>query len=49
MVNGHPVDYAPTMAFDSPFVRSEWNSGRVIVQKGARRLIVDVNTPSQDE
>jgi hypothetical protein len=40
-VNGRPIDYAPEMVFDSPFVRSEWNSGLVTVRKDARELVLD--------
>lgn len=42
-VNGEPVDYAAPLVFDSPFIRSEWDSGRVTVQKGTRTLVIDVN------
>ena len=41
-INGTPVDYAPAMAFDSPFVKSRWGSGRVTIRKGARELVIDV-------
>ncbi len=37
-VNGIPVDYTPSRVFDSPFIRSEWNSGQVTVRKGTRVL-----------
>jgi hypothetical protein len=42
-INGAPVDYAPAMAFDSPFVRGEWNAGTVTVSKGGRQLRLDFN------
>ena len=41
MVNGAPVDYAPATAFDSPFVKADWNSGRVWIHKGERELVLD--------
>ena len=37
-VNGKPIDYQPEMAFDSPFVQSQWDSGVVTIAKGERRL-----------
>ena len=42
-VTGEPVDYAPPLVFDSPFIRSEWDSGRVVLRKGTRTLVIDVN------
>ena len=44
-VNGTPIDYAPAMVFDSPFIKSEWNSGRVTIRKGGRELLIDVDLP----
>ena len=41
-INGKPVDYAPPNAFESPFVQSVWNSGIIIVSKGARSLRLDL-------
>ncbi len=40
-INGRPVDYAPKMVFDSPYVRSKWNSGVVTVRKDDRELVLD--------
>lgn len=40
-INGTPVDYSPPMAFDSPFIRSKWNSGVIDIQKGNRSLRLD--------
>jgi len=40
-INGKPVDYTPTRAFDSPFLKSDWNSGVVHLQKGARSQVLD--------
>ncbi len=45
-VNGIPVNYSPTRAFDSPFLRSDWNSGIVYIQKGARKMILNFNPPN---
>ncbi|MBI5692090.1 MAG: hypothetical protein HZC55_18575 [Verrucomicrobia bacterium] len=44
LVNGVPVDCAPPRAFDSPFLQSEWDSGRVTLQKGARRVVLDFHS-----
>jgi hypothetical protein len=44
-INGKPVDYAPAMVFESPFVRSDWNSGVVTLAKGERKLVLDFNKP----
>lgn len=42
-INGHPVNYAPAKVYDSPFVQSDWASGRVTIQKGGRKLSLDFN------
>ncbi len=46
-VNGRRVDLAPRLAFDSPFVRGEWNSGVITVSAGDRRLVLDFNSPPE--
>jgi hypothetical protein len=48
-VNGRRVDLAPRLAFDSPFVRGEWNSGIITVSAGDRRLLLDFNYPPERE
>jgi hypothetical protein len=42
-VNGQRVNYAPGKVYDSPFVQSDWDSGVVTIQKGARKLILNFN------
>ena len=42
-IDGHPMNYAPDKVYDSPFIQSEWNSGVVTIQKGARRLTLNFN------
>ena len=37
-VNGKTIDIHPEMVFDSPFIKSVWNSGVVTIQKGKRKL-----------
>lgn len=44
-INGIPVDYAPAKVYDSPFLKSDWNSGVVHIQKGTRSLTLDFNGP----
>lgn len=43
-INGTPVSYRPGMAFDSPFVQSEWDSGVVTIRKGDRKVVLDFNS-----
>lgn len=42
-INGQPVNYAPAKVYDSPFLKSDWNSGVVYIQKGTRSLTLDFN------
>ena len=43
-VNGKPINYnKPRMAFDSPFLKSKYDSGVVTIQKGRRKRILDFN------
>ena len=42
-IDGAPVNYAPPRTFDSPFIREDWNSGRVTISKGTRILQLDFN------
>ena len=42
-VNGKEIDYSPPIAFDSPFIQSEWNSGVVTIMKDGRTLVLDFN------
>jgi hypothetical protein len=44
-INGRMVNYAPAKVYDSPFIQSEWDSGVVTIQKGARKLVLDFNKP----
>ena len=40
-VNNKIIDIQPEMVFDSPFIKSVWNSGIVEISKGNRRLKLD--------
>ena len=42
-INGKSVDYAPAKVYDSPFLKADWNSGVVHIQKGRRQLVLDFN------
>ena len=41
-LDGKPIDFSPGYAFDSPFLRETWASGKVHIQKGHRTYAVDV-------
>ncbi len=43
-INGAPVNYAPSKAYDSPFLNADWDSGVVYIQKGKRSLILDFSS-----
>jgi hypothetical protein len=42
-INNEPVNYAPEKVYDSPFLKSDWNSGIVHIQKGTRSVVLDFN------
>jgi hypothetical protein len=44
-VNGEPVNLAPPRGYDSPFIRSEWNSGLIYIRKGNDTEILDFRDP----
>jgi hypothetical protein len=41
-VSGKPIDLRPEMLFDSPFLRSTHGSGVVTIQKGQRKVTIDL-------
>jgi hypothetical protein len=43
MVSGEHIDYAPEMLFDSPYMKSKYNSGIVTISKGVDELTLDLN------
>ena len=43
-VNSTPINLNPNMLFDSPFMSSEHGSGVVTIQKGHRRLTIDLSS-----
>lgn len=42
-VGGERIDYAPDMLFESPYLRSEYNSGVVEIRKGDYQFRLDLN------
>ncbi len=45
-VNGQNLDLAPARGYDSPFIRSEWNSGLIYIRKGNDTEILDFRDPN---
>jgi hypothetical protein len=45
-VDGQPVNLAPSRGYDSPFVRSDWNSGLIYIRKGNDTEILDFRDPN---
>jgi hypothetical protein len=43
MVNGKSINYTPDMVFDSPYLKSKYNSGIVKISKGEEELVLDFN------
>ena len=46
-INGKAVNYAPSNAFESPFLNGDWNSGIVTISKGNRKKVLDFNSDRQ--
>ena len=44
-VNGKPVELRPPRVNDSPFIRSDWDSGIIYVRKGKETLKLDFSDP----
>ena len=42
IIDGKPINLNPDMLFDSPFMSSEHGSGVVIIEKGHRKLKIDM-------
>ena len=43
-IYGKPINLNPDMLFDSPFISSEHGSGMVIIEKGHRKLKIDLGS-----
>jgi lysophospholipase L1-like esterase len=48
LINGKPVNYAPTKAFESPFLNADFNSGVVTISKGKRKKVLDFTKRSEN-
>lgn len=46
-VNGKTIDIQPKLVFDSPFIKSVWNSGIVDISKGDRGIRLDFTLQSK--
>jgi len=45
-INGETVNLAPARLFDSPFIRSDWNSGLLYIRKGDQAVKLDFTDPN---
>lgn len=44
-VNGRTMNLAPSRGYDSPFIRSDWGSGLILVRKGNETVTLDFRDP----
>jgi hypothetical protein len=44
-INGAPINYAPTAVFNSPYMKSAWDSGRITIREGSRSATYDFTRP----
>jgi hypothetical protein len=44
-IDGKKVDLAPARGYDSPFIRSDWNSGLIYIRKGDDTVTLDFRDP----
>jgi hypothetical protein len=44
-INGRPVNLAPARGYDSPFIRSAWNSGLIHLRHGNATALLDFRNP----
>lgn len=45
-VNGEAVELSPSRVNDSPFIRSDWDSGVIYIRKGGETLKLDFSDPA---
>jgi hypothetical protein len=45
-VNGVPINYAPSLVFNSPFMKSVWGSGKITISKGSFSATYDFSDPA---
>ncbi len=48
-VNGQTVNLAPARGYDSPFIRSAWNSGLIHIRKGDETVVLDFRDPKNPQ
>ena len=48
-IKGQPLTLARERGYDSPFIRSAWNSGLIHIRKGDDTAILDFRDPSQPQ
>jgi hypothetical protein len=41
------VNLAPPRGYDSPFIRSDWNSGLIYIRKGDDTAVLDFRDPQK--
>ncbi len=46
-IGNQPVNLAPPRGYNSPFIRSEWNSGLIYIRKANEALILDFSDPDK--
>jgi hypothetical protein len=46
-INRRTIDLAPPRGYDSPFIRSQWNSGLIYLRKGDTADILDFRDPDR--
>ena len=45
-INDQPVNLASSRGYDSPFIRSDWNSGLIHIRRGNETAILDFRDPT---
>ena len=46
-VNGRRITYAPPLMFNSPFVKSAWNSGKITIRRGSQSATYDFSVEQE--
>jgi hypothetical protein len=46
-INGRRPTYEPPLMFNSPFVKSAWNSGKVTIKRGSQSATYDFSVSKQ--
>lgn len=48
-INGQPIDYFPDFTFLSPYLNSEWGSGKVTIEKADRKHVLNFNADVSED